>query len=456
MDDNKKIIVEERKPNIHKYRDLAFTIFLVAAAIIMFYFIVFRFSSVTAFLGGIIKVISPIIVGFAFAYVLNPVVMLLEGKFMDLNTWNNNRKAKKAENNKEQKPAKEKKKKEAKVLESDDNADITNQNSILSPERRTCRKLAILVTVVGTIGVVTLLMMSIVPAFARSISALAEKFPEYYNQVHDFGVRYIERHKWISKNIPNINEIIEKINIRELIDTYLDSVVTAAYNSVLGVFKVIYNVVIGLIVSMYLLGGKERYIAQIKKILYAFNKKEKMDQFLENMRKTNQIFRSAILGKMLDSIIIGCICFIGMSIIGLFGFEAIEANRVLISVIVGVTNVIPFFGPYIGAIPSIILLLCIQPISALAFAIFILVLQQFDMNFLDPRVVGRSVGLSPFYVLCACLTAAGLFGVLGLIVASPTCAVVYGVIKSITEEKLSEKDMSIDTQDYSSAKDKDN
>jgi predicted PurR-regulated permease PerM len=132
----------------------------------------------------------------------------------------------------------------------------------------------------------------------------------------------------------------------------------------------------------------------------------------------------------------------------MFGCEAIADNRILVSVIVGVTNVIPFFGPYIGGIPSVVLILCVKPVDGLIFAIFIIALQQFDCNYLDPRIVGRSVGLSPLYVLVFCLIGGGLFGIVGMLIGSPTGAVIYGLAKSWTESRLEQKNLPTQTIDY--------
>lgn len=447
MSDNDKFMVREEedtpkwKAGFAKYFDLAVTTFIVAAAIILFYFLIFRFDRVKSGMGTVFGVLSPIIVGFIFAYVLNPLVMFLEDKFFLIDEWYRQKSQK---NKKKNKPKKAKKERL-----SDDNADVTNQNTFLTPEKRSCRKLAIFVTIIVVISMLVLLIMSVIPAFAKSITALAEKFPEYYEQVENYAKGFIARHEWISRQIPNINDILKKFNFMDLVSEYLNSLVSTAYNWVIVAFKIVYNVVIGLIVSMYLLGGKERYIAQLRKITFAVMKKTKAEHFIQHMSKTNKIFKSAILGKILDSIIIGIICFFGMLILGFVGFKEIGENKVLISVIVGVTNVIPFFGPYIGGIPSVLLLLCVKPICGIVFAIFIILLQQFDMNFLDPRVVGRSVGLSPFYVLCFCLIGGGLFGIAGIIIASPTGAVIYGICKSLTEEKLSDRNMPVDTVHYS-------
>ncbi len=426
------------KSGISRYFDIAAVSFLVVAACLLFYFVLFRFDVIKKGIGVILSVTSPIIVGFIFAYLLNPVVMLLEAKFLKIYRKHQDAMAKAG---KKKKPHKHR-------AESDDNPICTNQNPVLVNGRGGARRLAITVTVLVTVTLSGLLIMVVVPAFVRSISALAENLPQYYTAISEKIIDFVEKHEKISKQLPDINEILNKINVFDIVSNYLNSVLSTAYNWVIIAFKFVYNVVIGLIIAIYLLGGKERYIGQAKKVCFAVMKPVRAKRFIQNMHKTNGIFKSAILGKILDSIIIGCICFIGMSVIGMLGFSVIEDNKVLISVVVGVTNVIPFFGPYIGGIPSVFLLLCLNPLQGLIFAVFIIVLQQFDCNFLDPRVVGRSVGLSPFYVIVSCLICGGLLGIPGMLIATPFGAVVYGISKAWIESKLESKSLPIDTFEY--------
>lgn len=165
------------------------------------------------------------------------------------------------------------------------------------------------------------------------------------------------------------------------------------------------------------------------KILYVLLKPNRADWILHRLNGANRTFSSAILGKILDSIIIGMLCFIGVVILH-------TPYPALIAVIVGVTNVIPFFGPFIGAIPSTLLVLMHDPVKALYFVIFIVVLQQFDCNILDPKIVGGSIGLPAFWSLFACLLGGGLFGLVGLLLGVPTFAVLYNLCKELIDERL--------------------
>lgn len=435
------------KSGLIRYFDIAVVCFMVVAACLLFYFVLFRFAVVKKGIKIILSVVSPIIVGFVFAYILNPVVMFLEGRFMKIYEKHKTVIAKREKGSKGKKKTAFIRKKKQK-LESDDNPMCTNQNPVLKNGRGGARRLAIFVTVVVTLTLVGLLVMAVIPAFARSVASLAENFPQYYATLSKHIIEFVEKHEWISKKIPDVDEILDKINVFDILNDYLNSLLSTAYNWVIIAFKIVYNVLIGLIIAIYLLGGKERYIGQLKKASFAIMKPVHAKKFIQNMHKTNTIFKSAILGKILDSIIIGCICFIGMSVLGMFGFEVINYNRVLLSVVVGVTNVIPFFGPYIGGIPSVFLVFCQNPLEGVIFAVFIIVLQQFDCNYLDPRIVGRSVGLSPLYVLSFCLIGGGLFGIVGMLVATPTGAVIYGIAKSWLESRLEEKELPLETAEY--------
>ncbi|MGN0165821.1 MAG: AI-2E family transporter [Lachnospiraceae bacterium] len=431
------------KDNFAKYGEIGVVCFCVVAACLLFYYLLFKFAVVKKGIGIIISVISPIIVGFVFAYILNPIVMFLEEYFMKIY-----QKHKQAVARSGRKKTKQSQKPKKIKPESDDNSVCTNQNPMLVNGRKVARRISILITVVVVVTLVGLLATAVIPAFARSVSSLAEKLPYYYTTVSEAVISFVNKHEWISRQLPDVNKILESFNIFEILSNYINSLLSTAYNWVIVAFKIVYNVLIGLIIAIYLLGGKERYIGQAKKITYALMKPEHAKRFVQNMHNTNLIFKSAILGKILDSIIIGCLCFIGMSILGMFGLEAIGNNRVLLSVVIGVTNVIPFFGPYIGGIPSVFLVFCENPVHGLVFAIFVVVLQQFDCNFLDPRVVGNSVGLSPLYVLSFCLIGGGLFGIVGMLVATPTGAVIYGFTKSWIESRLEAKELPVKTADY--------
>lgn len=208
-----------------------------------------------------------------------------------------------------------------------------------------------------------------------------------------------------------------------------------------GVYKVLFHALVGLIASIYLLIDRERFLAMAKKFCYATMKRPTCETLIHWTRRANDIFAGFIIGKILDSLIIGVICYVFMLI---FGIE----YPLLISVIVGVTNVVPFFGPYIGAIPSILFLLLVNPMSALWFSIFILILQQVDGNVIGPLILGDHVGLSAFWIMLSITVGGGLFGFIGMLLSVPTFALIYAIVRTVIERRLREKALPEATESY--------
>ena len=208
-----------------------------------------------------------------------------------------------------------------------------------------------------------------------------------------------------------------------------------------SVYQVLFHALVGLIASIYLLLDRERFCAQVKKVCYATMKPATCDTLIYWTRRANDIFAGFISGKILDSLIVGIICYVCML---LFGIE----YPLLISVIVGVTNIIPFFGPYIGAIPSILFLLLVNPMSALWFGIFILVLQQIDGNIIGPLILGDHVGLSAFWIMLAITIGGGLFGFAGMLLSVPTFALIYAISRTIIDKRLQARGLPAETDHY--------
>ena len=210
---------------------------------------------------------------------------------------------------------------------------------------------------------------------------------------------------------------------------------------VISVVKGIFNFVIGIIVMAYVMTIKERLKGQSKKIIYAAFKPKVGNLIVEAVRKTNEIFGGFITGKIIDSAIVGVICYFGCLIMGI-------PDAVLIAVVVGVTNVIPVFGPFIGAVPSILLVVIQSPWHALYLLIFILVLQQVDGNIIGPKILGSSTGLSSFWVMFAILLGGGLFGFLGMLLGVPVVAVIYYIVDRIVNYKVSKNKLPTETEKY--------
>ena len=306
------------------------------------------------------------------------------------------------------------------------------------------KMIATLACLVILILVVFALIMMIIPELVNSITNVISYAPS--------GTQNLEA--WL-KDILNKNPNLEKLIIGNYLDiserlsdiattTVLPNVNTYIKNLSSGVINalgVVVNIIIGLMVMMYLLNMKTTLASQAKKIVYAVAGVKIGNEIVTEARYIKNMFEKFIVGKIIDSIIIGIINYVFMAIIHM-------PYALLISVVVGVTNVIPFFGPFIGAIPSIILLLLISPVTALQFAVWILVLQQVYGNIIGPKILGQTTGLPSFWVLFSILLFGGLFGIVGMIIAVPTWAIIYRTISRVSEHFLRKKGLEPDSGSY--------
>ena len=248
---------------------------------------------------------------------------------------------------------------------------------------------------------------------------LAAFLGDKLDSIYDTAISWAQ-----TKLVPNVEAILSNVSV-----------------GVIGTFGVIIDVFVALIICVYILNSKEIFVAQTKKMILALFKPQRAENIFELGRITNETFGGFINGKIIDSIIIGIICFIAMTLLKL-------PLTMLISVVIGVTNVIPFFGPFIGAIPSIIILLLIDPVAALKFAIMVLALQQLDGNIIGPKILGKSTNLASFWVMFAIIVAGGLFGFVGMVLGVPVFAVVYTYIRRGINNRLAEKELPTDTLLY--------
>lgn len=220
-----------------------------------------------------------------------------------------------------------------------------------------------------------------------------------------------------------------------------EAVINNVSIGVIGTVGVIFDLFVALIICVYVLNSKEKFIAQAKKLVLAVFKPEMADEIFELGTISNETFGGFINGKIIDSIIMGILCFAAMSLLGL-------PLPMLVSVVVGVTNIIPFFGPFIGAIPSGIILLIIEPVAALKFVIMILVLQQIDGNIIGPKILGKTTKLASFWVMFAIIVSGGLFGFVGMILGVPVFAILYTYASRAINRKLETREMETDTLLY--------
>ena len=379
---------------------LAVLLLLVAAV-----FVVIRWSLVAALGAKIAHILAPVIYGAVFAYLLNPVYNRVQAAVMKL----------------------------TKDIIPDEKG-----RKRLGGFFGTLASMCLLVAVV--VGLISML----IPQLISSIRGVMETLPSSINNLEI----------WLEKILADNPDLEQQVMqhygaAADYLQNWLTNVVVPNIYRIIGsvssgvvlVVRAVFDILIGLIVMVYLLNMKEKLLAQAKMIIYGVFPLKIANKVIEEGRYVHQVFGGFIIGKLLDSLIIGLICFV------LLGFANMP-YVLLVSVIVGVTNVIPFFGPFIGAIPSAFLILLSDPMKCLYFLIFVLLLQQFDGNILGPKILGNATGLSSFWVMFAILLFGGVMGFAGMVVGVPLFAVLYSMLTEKINHLLKKRGLSVDTNDY--------
>lgn len=387
-----------------KYLYWGITAFLVIVCSISFFLVLNKFDTVVQSIGFIISIIMPFILGCCFAYLMNPVMDFIEKKWV-IPLF--------------------KKSKNKKLVKSS-------------------RWISLTITVLFTLALLTGLFIMVIPQLFDSIIHIINNLSTYFANLEKWVLNLVKNNETLEKTLStqfdNLNLIISSWAMSDLLPQ-INSLISSITSGVLVFLVAIKNIFIGLIISVYILASKERFFAQSKKLAYAIFPVRMVNFILKITRQSDKVFGGFIIGKIIDSAIMSVLCFIGMNLLNL-------PFPLLISVIVGVTNIIPFFGPFIGAIPSGLLILMIDPISSLYFCIFILALQQFDGNILGPKILGDSTGLSAFWVMFAILVGGGMFGFIGMLIGVPTFAVIYSIISEVTQARLIRHELPFETSDY--------
>lgn len=303
--------------------------------------------------------------------------------------------------------------------------------AVLLPERHKKRAngLAVLIVLILTFLIIYLLLSMVIPEMVSSIVILVNAVPKKIDEFANWLTGMLDGNQviqsYVNTGIASLEEKLQEWARTDLLPT-MQGMMGGFANTVGSVVSVISNLVIGIIICIYLLLGRKTFARQAKAVLYAVFKSERADSILKEVRFIDKTFVGFFGGKILDSAIVGVICYVFCMIMTVtMDFP----NAVLISVIVGVTNVIPYFGPYIGAIPSALLVLISSPLNCVIFIIFIVILQQFDGNILGPSLLADSVGLTGFWVLFSITLFQGFFGFVGILVGVPVFAVIYDFIK---------------------------
>ena len=391
-----------------KYLYWGITAFFVIVASVLFFELVTNLSRLKGIFSYLMTILSPFIWGLVIAYLLWPLTGLLQrnifeplGKLLF-----------------------EKKGKEGKIFT------FSRALSVL---------FSIIILIVALADVVGL----IVPRLIDILQTIVVNSQTYANTVYGWIERmladYPELEQLVTDTVGNVSAgVTDWLN--HLLPR-LESLLGNVTSGVVSVVKGVYNVIIGMIVSVYLLYNKETFVAHLRKLIYCVFTLEASERIIKAVEFIDQVFIGFLAGKILDSFIIGVICYIGCLIMKI-------PYALLVSFIVCITNIIPFFGPFIGAVPSAIIILMEDPIKCLVFLIYVVVLQQFDGNVLGPKILGSSVGINGFWILFSIIVGAGLFGFIGMLLGVPVFVIIYTGIKALADRKLERSGLPTDSAFY--------
>lgn len=373
-----------------RYLKIGITGAAILASGILCAFVLFKMPVIISVLKGITEILKPFLYGVVFAYLLAPLCNKIEEKLFQFFP-----KAK-------------------------------------AKARRFICFIAIVISLCVAIAVIWLIIMMIIPQVWDSVMKIIQMVPQKLIVVNNWIEHMLENQPELQAYFEEFSSQAES-NIDSLlnVDTIqkVQSIINSLSVQLFGVLGVVKNIFLGLLISAYLLGGRKLFGAQAGLILHGVFSDKWAKIIEEEIRYTDKMFNGFLVGKIIDSAIIGLLCFAGTSIMG---FEA----PAFISVIIGITNIIPFFGPFIGAIPCGLLLLLENPMHCLYFIIFIFVLQQLDGNVIGPKILGNTTGVSSFWVLFAILLFGGMWGVVGMVIGVPLFAVIYDIIRKLVYRGL--------------------
>ena len=373
-----------------RYLKIGITGAAILASGILCAFVLFKMPVIISVLKGITEILKPFLYGVVFAYLLAPLCNKIEEKLFQIFP-----------------KAKEK-------------------------ARRFICFIAIVISLCVAIAVIWLIIMMIIPQVWDSVMKIIQMVPQKLTVVNNWIEHMLENQPELQAYFEEFSSQAES-NIDSLlnVDTIqkVQSIINSLSVQLFGVLGVVKNIFLGLLISAYLLGSRKLFGAQAGLILHGVFSDKWAKIIEEEISYTDKMFNGFLVGKIIDSAIIGLLCFAGTSIMG---FEA----PAFISVIIGITNIIPFFGPFIGAIPCGLLLLLENPMHCLYFIIFIFVLQQLDGNVIGPKILGNTTGVSSFWVLFAILLFGGMWGVVGMVIGVPLFAVIYDIIRKLVYRGL--------------------
>ena len=387
----------------NKYLAWGFTAFCVLAALICLFFLIYRSNYIIKFVGTVFNILTPFIYGLVIAYLMNPVVVFFDKKV------------------------------------------YVNLIKKFSKSRKERNKIARVLSLITSsfifLGFIITCLSFLFPEILKSLEMFITNINTYLSNSKELLIKLTGGSEQLTIFInDNYGRFAEFMN-NWLNNGILSDVITKLGNSIFVTLKFLYNIIIGYIIAIYILFDKEKFKAQIKKVLYTFFDNERINIILANVRYTDKVFGGFFKGKLIDSFIIGILCFIFMIILKM-------PYALIIALIVGITNIIPYFGPFIGDIPSAFLIFLVDPSKCIGFLIFIFILQQFDGNILGPKILGSKTGLSSFWVLFSLIIFGGFFGVVGMIIGVPIFSILYSFVNGLIKKKLQDKDLPVNSKDY--------
>lgn len=393
-----------------KYLRWGVTAFFVIAASIVFYMLLHYVSGLMSALKSLMNILSPFIWGLVIAYLLKPLMLFYQRKIFDPLGRKSRLKRGKPDTG-------------------------TYKGS---------RGLSVTLAEITMIFIFGALIYLILPQVYSSIQALVVNSPTYVQKTVDWAEKLLKDYPQIESYATSaLGNITDMFNnwVQNKVLPGIDNVIQNVTSGVIFILKGIYNATIGIIVSVYILHNTELFEAHSKKTLYAIFNLNSAERIRKNLDFADKVFMGFITGKLLDSAIIGLMCYV-------FCVIAKMPYPLLISVIVGVTNIIPFFGPFIGAVPSALLVLMVSPMKCLIFIVFIFLLQQFDGNILGPKIFGSTTGINGFWVMFAIILGAGLFGFWGMLLGVPVWVIIYTWLTKGVEKKLADSSLPNDSALY--------
>ena len=381
-----------------KYMHWGLTAFCVIAASVLFYMLLRYTAVIRDSFSGLMKILSPFVLGLVITYLLSPLMTVFEKLFTK----------------KGGKPTK------------------------------TAKTLSIILCEIILILILTMIVYMILPQLYSSIETIVVKSPEYFTKfslwVESKLIGHPEIESYVSAALDTLSDTVGGLFTEKVLPS-IGNIVSGLTTGVVAVVKAVFNLLVGIIVSVYLLSNRKLVIGGCRKLLFSLFTIETAEAIRDAVRFVDKTFIDFIVGKLLDSAIIGLICYIVCAILQM-------PYALLVSVIVGVTNIIPFFGPFIGAVPSSLIILMVNPLKCLIFVIFVIVLQQVDGNIIGPKILGNAIGVNGFWIMFAIIVGGGLFGFIGMLIGVPVFVVIYTALGKLINKKLEKNNLPLKTEAY--------